>query len=572
MAKLQGFEFWRKTLKEARFVVAPMVDQSELAWRLLSRRHGAQLCYTPMLHAQVFVRDANYRRENLYNEVCEEDRPLITQFCANDPEVFLQAALLAQNYCDAIDLNLGCPQMIAKRGHYGVFLQDEWELLEKMVRLAHEKLSVPITCKIRVFKELERTVRYAQMLENAGCQLLTVHGRTKDQKGAVTGIADWEHITAVRKAVNIPVFANGNIQHLSDVERCIQETGVQGVMSAEGNLHNPALFEGSSPPVWEMAEEYLEVVKRHPPCTLSYVRAHLFKLWHHTLQIHQDLREELAKVKTIEGLAGVSKQLRLRCQEEIARGKDAGETEGGLPFPHWICQPYVRPAPKEPVANGNSQGPEVKKAVCQKRALEDSDATADTLSKNKQKKRSRNPHKNFCPEHKPKYIKCEQCGNPKGNKCVFSLCRGCCKKKAFREVADCPSHGLKFKTRAEKQKAEEDGRKEDERKEDGRKEDGRKEDERKEGGRKEDERKEDERKENGRKEDERKENERKENERKEGGKEDARKEDERKEGERKEDARKEGCATETESSSSSPQPPSDPSTELQLQSETQLPL
>ncbi|XP_041828887.1 tRNA-dihydrouridine(16/17) synthase [NAD(P)(+)]-like [Melanotaenia boesemani] len=456
MAKLQGFDFWRKTLKEARFVVAPMVDQSELAWRLLSRRHGAQLCYTPMLHAQVFVRDTNYRRENLLSEVCEEDRPLITQFCANDPEVFVQAALLAQDYCDAIDLNLGCPQMIAKRGHYGVFLQDEWELLEKMVRLANEKLSVPVTCKIRVFEDMGKTVRYAQMLEKAGCQLLTVHGRTKDQKGSMTGVASWEHIKAVRKAVNIPVFANGNIQHLSDVERCIQETGVQGVMSAEGNLHNPALFEGRSPPVWEMAEEYLEVVRRHPPCSLSYVRAHLFKLWHHTLQIHQDLREELAKVKTLEALADVSRQLKQRCQEEMAKEKGVEDRDGDLPFPHWICQPYIRPVPKPPVTNGTGPAMEAKRPVCQKRALEDLDGAAETLSKNKQKKRSRNPHKNFCPDQKPKYLKCEQCGNPKGNKCVFNLCRGCCKKKAFKEVADCPSHGLRFKTKAEKRKAEEE--------------------------------------------------------------------------------------------------------------------
>uniref|UniRef100_A0AAQ4PHP0 tRNA-dihydrouridine(16/17) synthase [NAD(P)(+)]-like n=1 Tax=Gasterosteus aculeatus aculeatus TaxID=481459 RepID=A0AAQ4PHP0_GASAC len=475
MAKLQGFEFWRKTLKEARFVVAPMVDQSELAWRLLSRRHGAQLCYTPMLHAQVFVRDANYRRENLYNEVCEEDRPLITQFCANDPEVFLQASLLAQDYCDAIDLNLGCPQMIAKRGHYGVFLQDEWELLEKMVRLAHEKLSVPITCKIRVFKELERTVRYAQMLEKAGCQLLTVHGRTKEQKGPSTGIADWEHITAVRKAVNIPVFANGNIHHLSDVERCIQETGVQGVMSAEGNLHNPALFEGCSPPIWEMAEEYLDVVKQHPPCTLSYTTdppgpergagqgedpGGVGRGQQTAEAALPDIGRLLPQTGTGVLLIGLIIH-RCTVQEEIAKGKDTEEKEGSLPFPHWICQPYVRPAPKEPVVNGDSQISEVKKAVCQKRALED-DAVNDTLSKNKQKKRSRNPHKNFCPEHKPKYVKCEQCGNPKGNKCVFNLCRGCCKKKAFKEVADCPSHGLRFKTRAEKLKAEEKKEEEEE--------------------------------------------------------------------------------------------------------------
>ncbi|XP_068119121.1 tRNA-dihydrouridine(16/17) synthase [NAD(P)(+)]-like [Hyperolius riggenbachi] len=442
MARLQGMDFWREGLRGARHVLAPMVDQSELAWRLLSRRHGAQLCYTPMLHAQVFVRDPNYRKENLYCELCPDDRPLIVQFCANDPEVFVQAGLLAQDYCDGIDLNLGCPQMIAKRGHYGAFLQEEWDLLEKMIQLAHQKLSVPVTCKIRVFPEIEKTVAYAKMLEKAGCQLLTVHGRTKEQKGPLTGVASWEHIKAVRSAVSVPVLANGNIQYLSDVERCIQETGVQGVMSAEGNLHNPALFEGRNPVVWEMAEEYLELVPQYP-CPLSFVRAHLFKLWHHTLQVYQELREELAKAKSLAGIIAVNKQLKVKCQEEIANKKEGVGVTGDLPFPHWICQPYVRPPPKEVVKEESG--------VRGKRALEEEeDGSSEHLSKNKQKKKLRNPHKSFDTSVKPKYAKCDQCGNPKGTRCVFHLCRSCCKKKAFREMADCAGHGLLFKTKYEK--------------------------------------------------------------------------------------------------------------------------
>ena len=101
-----------------KLVLAPMVNQSELAFRLLARHHGARLTYTPMLHSRLFAAEEAYRLENFDEHA--SDRPLVAQFCGDDPATLVAAARLIQHRCDAVDLNCGCPQGIARRGHYGV--------------------------------------------------------------------------------------------------------------------------------------------------------------------------------------------------------------------------------------------------------------------------------------------------------------------------------------------------------------------------------------------------------------------------------------------------------------------
>ncbi|CAG8646521.1 14098_t:CDS:2 [Racocetra fulgida] len=306
--KLQGYEFYQTVLKNAKYFLAPMVDQSEYAWRILSRRYGAQVCYTPMIHARMFCDEKNQQYRTDVWSTGENDQTL------------LKAALKIQDHCDAVDLNLGCPQHIAKRGHYGAFLQDEWDLIYKL--------------------KVEKTIKYAKMIESAGAQLLTVHGRIRDQKGHNSALADWEQIT-----LNIPVIANGNILYFEDIERCINITGVDGVMSAEGNLYNPAIFSGSNLPTWQLANEYLDIC-RTVPTKIGYIRAHLFKIYRPALPFHVDLREQLAKVATFEEICALSNELQSRLMKTAAShvydNAIENDVNGYKKFPHWICQPYIR--------------------------------------------------------------------------------------------------------------------------------------------------------------------------------------------------------------------------------------
>jgi tRNA-dihydrouridine synthase 1 len=131
-----------------RFIMAPMVDQSELAFRMMGRKYDCDLCYTPMLHSKMFADSWKYRRD--YLTTAEGDRPLVVQFCANNPKTLLESASYVVDMCDAVDLNFGCPQDIARRGRYGAFLMDDPDRVHDLILTLKENLpGRPVWIKMR---------------------------------------------------------------------------------------------------------------------------------------------------------------------------------------------------------------------------------------------------------------------------------------------------------------------------------------------------------------------------------------------------------------------------------------
>ena len=177
---------------EYQHIVAPMVGASELAFRLLCRKYGATLSYTPMMSAGQFVKDAaaalndksNPKATIANSNICEfqtipQDRPLAVHFSANDPADFANAAKLVEPYCDAVDLNLGCPQRTAYLGHFGSYLlgDDDRELVLSIVRAGSRAVKIPIFVKIRLLDTIEETVRLCRQLREAGASLIAIHAR-----------------------------------------------------------------------------------------------------------------------------------------------------------------------------------------------------------------------------------------------------------------------------------------------------------------------------------------------------------------------------------------------------------
>ena len=317
-----------------------MVDQSELPFRMLARAFGADLCYTPMIHARLFSERDEEQRKRMW-ETCEEDRPLVVQFCGHDPQALLAAAQAVQDKCDAVDLNLGCPQAIARKGRYGAYLLEEQELVLEIVRTMSAGLRIPVTVKIRLLGDREATIDYAKRIVAAGASALTVHGRTKEMKGQAVGSPDWPMVRRVRAALGVPVIANGGVGSREAVGACLEATGADAVMTSELSLAWPGVFQpvgAPRVPVDDVVAKYLGFVEAtkhlvytpHKPC-----RAHLFKLLFAGLTLHPDLRERLGSASEVAEMAAVAAELAGRGWEaEVAARHPDGWLLGGWYWRH----------------------------------------------------------------------------------------------------------------------------------------------------------------------------------------------------------------------------------------------
>ena len=260
---------------ETRWVAAPMVGQSDLAFRLQVRRHGAELVYTQMIDPARYVAEPAYRDCML--EPHRDDRPLVAQLSGNDPATVAAAAAMLERegLADAVDFNLGCPQPAAADGMYGAYLLDRehWPRVASVVQALRQAVQLPVLCKIRLLPTLAETLEFCRLLQQAGCQMLVVHGRFRcstHQRQRRRGAANLAWVQAIKEALDIPVLSNGNVRTGADLPANLESTGADGLMVAEALLENPALFaqrkragfgSGGSAAVGRVAAEYLALAE-----------------------------------------------------------------------------------------------------------------------------------------------------------------------------------------------------------------------------------------------------------------------------------------------------------------------
>ena len=223
-------------------VLAPMAGITDLGFRLIARKFGADLVTSEMVSAEGVLRGNTSTRALL--RTGPEERPLAVQLFGGEPRAVAEAArIVADRGADIIDLNMGCAVPKVIRQGAGAALLLEPARVGRMVTAVRQAVTVPVTVKIRSgwSREQINAAEVARCAEESGADAVTIHPRTAKQ--GFSGAADWDLIAGVKAAVSIPVIGNGDVQRPEQVEKLRQLTGCDGVMIGRAAMGNPWIFQ-----------------------------------------------------------------------------------------------------------------------------------------------------------------------------------------------------------------------------------------------------------------------------------------------------------------------------------------
>ena len=220
--------------------LAPMAGIADLAFRELCVQYGAAYTVSEMVSSKGLTMGDKKSAQLL---TLGNDKPAGAQIFGDDPEIMAKAAVKCLDFNpDIIDINMGCPAPKIAMNGGGASLMKRPELAYEITKAVVQAVNIPVTVKIRKGwdEESVNAVEMAELAEKAGASAVAVHGRTRQQM--YSGSVDFDIIAQVKKAVGIPVIANGDIKDEQSAAIMLEKTNADAIMIGRGALGNPWVF------------------------------------------------------------------------------------------------------------------------------------------------------------------------------------------------------------------------------------------------------------------------------------------------------------------------------------------